>query len=1176
MNQQLSFPNISFQETLVGPVPFTTSYRNRVGIAGIFRRGPRGAVRVTNRQDAAYLYGDDNSPGAIAIRQVLLQGATDIVVSRATPQPTAATLDLKFSNVLPTNQAQIGFIGNIQQFNQGNQVQTTGIKLDVRYVGESFETVRAAGAFNVKQTSALPASVSYNGLGLFEYVAEEYLKGDPGFVVATQLTGRSNTIGFSVASTTTYALNDEITLTALSNVDGVPTAGQIYVLPNGMQITIDNPTTTATVTKNPGTLTAGVQSARQIKTLQIASLRTNLAVDSYLYFSNANFKLTDPADPSNSVVSLTGVLSSTSAGVVIAQGATPSVEQIIAASALVSAPATYTPVTGSIEDQIQWMYADRTLEVNQALIANIKPGRLLYSASAVVFNATSSTPLTVLSVPADDPTNPSRVRFLVKGQIATALSNGAVHLYETSQNLYIFSSTFRTNSGNLPAYVKSPNANVTMAADALSGAVSLSLTSIPYRVDPGFLVDFPNGSQFTVTAQANASVSPASLTGTLAGPVSSGDIGVLSNPLEYKFLQTSFTVNERNALVDSFVIATEAVQASNFDSKILYEREDGVIFAISSGIDVDLPGISTSNKIAFLKGGTFNVPVAYASVATGSLAGFDNFPVGMTASQILTELKEAIELDVMMMGLLREPTISTTLNPPVLSLATNYTGVDANRIRATLTRAVTGTSVGVTADDLLFNATNIADSNAKYGSELSFSGAISGSQASYQDFYSADSDPLLRVVALSEGSYGNKLRVTLTPGRDGQFTLFVLDEDSSSYQNVPGSETMTLSTRDVATDGLFNASANSRLVRCYYLPVVDGKPLTEIELNKVPVRLAPSYGDRIPVFNTANQSHNSFSLPLYAQAAFGDSYLQNVYLKEGQDTVVAALPASEKAAILRQAVQELEGVDIAILYCAGFDAGDRNYSGVTEEVVGQVNRSTVLTGLRIGIIQAPRNLSGTQALSLASAINNNRVVLVGGHTTMSGVPGFNNTPGAGFYTGLLAANPPEISPAASGEGMLPNGVVSVDSPATTPYLDATTRARTEILFYDAGVGAYKFLNGLSTTSNYNDRYVSVRRMADQILHDLYTNLVWVRSNRNTTALRSQVAVAVDAYLQSLTREGRISSFRNTIVNESNNTPITISQGILNIAILYTPIYPADFIKVNVTREIADSLSLQTQ
>ena len=1146
-----------------------------MGIAGIFRRGPRGAVRVTNRQDAAYLYGDDNSSGAVAVRQVLLQGATDIVISRATPRATAATLDLKFANVLPTNQAQVGFIGNIQQFNAGNQVQTTGIKLNARYVGQSFETVLAAGLFNVRDTSVLPSSVDYNGLGLFEYVAEEYLKGDPGFVVSTALTGRSNTIGFTLASSVTLALNDVLTLSTLTNVDGVPVVGQVYVLTNGMEITIAS-ATTATLTKNPGTLPAATYSARQIKTLQIASLRTSLAKDSYLYFSNASFKLTENADPSNNPVSLKGVLSSTSVGVIIPQGAIPSVEQIISSTATVSAPATYIPVSGSVENQIQWMYADRTLEGNQSFVANLKPGRLLYSGSAVVFNSTSSTPLMVMSVAADDPSNPNRVRFLVKGQIATVLTNASVSLYETSKNLYIFSSTFRARSGGLPEYVKNPSASVTVSSNAINGAVSLSVASVPYRLDPGFEINFSNGSKFTVGTQTPASVSSATISGTLSGPVAATTVGTVSDPLEYKFIQTAFDADDRNALVDSFLVSTEAVQADNFDNRILFEREDGVIFAPSSGIQVDLPGISTSNKIAFLKGGTFNVPVAYASVALGSAAGEQDFSVGMTASQILTELKEAIELDPMMMGLLKEPIISANLNPPTLSLATGYTGTDANRIRATLTREVKGVSSGVTADDLLFNSSNISDSNSKYGADLTFSGAIDGSSAAYQDFYSIDSDPLLRVVALSEGSYGNKLKVSITPGQEGQFTLFVLDEDSSAYQNVPGSETMTLSTRDVTTDGLFNASANSRLVRCYYLPAVGGKELTELELNKVPVRLAPSYGDRIPVFNTANYATSSFSLPPYAQAAFGNSYLQNIYLSKGQDTVIASLPAADRAAILRQAVQELEGQDISILYAPGYDAGDRNFSGVTEEIIGQVNRASVSTGLRTGVIQAPRNLSGTQALSLASAQNNPRIVLIGGHTSMAGVSGFNNTPGAGFYVGLLAANPPEISPAAAGEGMVPNGIISVDTPSNTTYLDNVTRARTEVLFYDAGLGIYKFLNGLSTTSNSGDRYISVRRMADQILHDLYLNLVWVRSNRNTTSLRAQVAVAVDAYLQSLTRENRISSFRNTICNESNNTPSTISQGILNIALLYTPVYPADFIRVSVTREIADSLTLQTQ
>lgn len=1174
MAQQYSFPHVAFRESIIGPIPFRTTYRNRVGIAGPFRRGPRGATRISTRQDASYLYGNDNSAGSVALRQVMMQGATDLIISRATPQSTESTFAIRLSSTLPTNEAKVGYNGNVQQFNNGAQVKTTGLKLDVRYVGDAIETVRAAGTFTVSAASTLPASVYYSGLGLFELVVENYLKGGDELTTAASLSNRSNDLSFTLTAQTTYTLNQEFTLSSLTSTNPVE-ANQIYVLSSGMQITIQTDTTKARVTKNPGTLAAATHAALEVKTLQLTSLPVNLSEDSYLYFTNATFKVVDTAQRSNSTVSVKGTLSSSNATVSLVAGSKASVEHIIAKNAEITASATYLPEAPlTVEEQVQWVYVDKTLVVNQAFIANLKPGRLIYSGSSVNFNQTSGRPLQVLSVPTIDLTSPNRVRFLVKGQIAGALSNAKVHLYESPTNLYVFSNTFRVNSGALPQYVKKAPAQVTTSNVAYSnGASSITVTSLPYKIDSGFIINFGTAGYFTISANANAGNNVA-LTGTLVGNIPASTTGTLSDPMTYSYIQTLFDVEKRDAVVDSFVVSQEAVKTNNFDHRFMFERSDGVVFYVSSGVLVDLPGVGSSNKIAFIEGGTFNIPVAYASVGIGTSGGQAEFPVGKTASQILADLKRAIELDVTMTGLISEPELSTALNPPSLNLKSSYVGTDANRIKAIVTREVVGTSSGVTADDFLLNAVNLPDSNANWlpTAIKSFSGAVNGSTAASVDLYSIDSDPLVRIIALSDGEYGNKLRVSVVPQTDGQFTLYIVDEDSQAYQSFMSSETLTLSTRDVSTNGLFNASANSQLVRCFYLPVVSGKELTEEELNKVPMRLAPSYGDRIPVFNTAVVGA---SLPIYAQAAVGQAYLQNVYLQNGSDANMSAMPASERAKVYRKAVQELEKEDIAILLCAGFDAGDQNYSGVVEEIVGQVSRADTMTGLRFGLIQAPRNLSQTQAQAIASSLNNPRVVLVGGHVSMQGIPGFNNTPVVGLYAGLLASNSPELAPDSAGEGMLPMGVLSVDTPATTTYLDSITKARVEALYYDSGIGAFKFLNGLSTTSDYRDRYVSIRRTSDQILHDLYNNLIWIRSSRNTEGLRSRVASAVDAYLQNLVREERISSYRPTVCNESNNTPNSIGQGILNIAITYTPVFPASFILVNVTREVQDTLSINT-
>jgi phage tail sheath protein FI len=189
--------------------------------------------------------------------------------------------------------------------------------------------------------------------------------------------------------------------------------------------------------------------------------------------------------------------------------------------------------------------------------------------------------------------------------------------------------------------------------------------------------------------------------------------------------------------------------------------------------------------------------------------------------------------------------------------------------------------------------------------------------------------------------------------------------------------------------------------------------------------------------------------------------------------------------------------------------------------------------------------------------------------------GVNSLPPIGYYVGLLANIPPHVSPAAISAGQSVSGVLSVDSKSSPTFLDALTRARLEVLHYDSGLQLYKFLNGITTSNDSQRKYVSVRRMTDQIIMDLYRNLQWVRSSPNTRSLRSRVASACDAYLQSLRRDEKIYAFSSTICDESNNPVQDISNGKLQIRLTFTPIYPADFIQVNVIRDLTTEFSITT-
>jgi phage tail sheath protein FI len=57
------------------------------------------------------------------------------------------------------------------------------------------------------------------------------------------------------------------------------------------------------------------------------------------------------------------------------------------------------------------------------------------------------------------------------------------------------------------------------------------------------------------------------------------------------------------------------------------------------------------------------------------------------------------------------------------------------------------------------------------------------------------------------------------------------------------------------------------------------------------------------------------------------------------------------------------------------------------------------------------------------------------------------------------------------------------------------------------------------------------------------------------------------------RNGAIYRYAPTVCNRSNNTVADMSQGILNIRITITPVYPADFIRVSLINDITENFNL---
>jgi hypothetical protein len=604
--------------------------------------------------------------------------------------------------------------------------------------------------------------------------------------------------------------------------------------------------------------------------------------------------------------------------------------------------------------------------------------------------------------------------------------------------------------------------------------------------------------------------------------------------------------------------------------KVELIKEEGtpdVYELIDSGVHLSFDQAGSSDDTVLVSGSKFSVPFMRDIVEIGENdTGAVDFPdtsdaflEGTSATSILTSLRSQIGTSTVITSLIEDIEINQTLLPYSLTFNSQFFGTEANRVFYKLNRTITGTD----PQDLLFE-----DTGELYDTHIAMTSGSDGMTNSDLYLYDINGNALVYIQALSPGSYGNRIKITVRPQPPGQFRLEVEDEVGKNF-NVPiNPETFILSNYNVNVEtGLYEETLDSNLIRAYFVPIqkARGSAVPTSTYNLTPQRLAPPVASVSTVSNPMHVAHQ------------GTTYLTNVYLSGGSQPADYANSDPSETDYL-EAVRRLDETDASIISVAGVTVDDARYEQAVTEMVVQADGSTPLNGLRMAVLAAPRGLSQARAQNLVTGISSPRVVVVAGWTTMNGARylGSNSQPPVGYYCGLLSSIPPHISPSSISRGQSVVGVLSTDGKSSSSWLEAVTRGRIEAMYYDGGLRLFKFLNGLSTANDPYDRYVSVRRMTDQIIMDLYENLQWVRSQPNTRTLRSRIATATDAYLRQLSRDERIYGYQPTICDESNNTVQDMATGKLNIRITFTPVYPADFIRVQAIRDLSTEFSVSAQ
>lgn len=475
--------------------------------------------------------------------------------------------------------------------------------------------------------------------------------------------------------------------------------------------------------------------------------------------------------------------------------------------------------------------------------------------------------------------------------------------------------------------------------------------------------------------------------------------------------------------------------------------------------------------------------------------------------------------------------------------------------------AITG-PVGVTNNiEILVDDADVQGiSISGYQNYNAFTGGIQGPVNAFRDLYSNNGQKLLQVLAISPGAWGNNLNISVTTLGGSRFRLDVVDPEGQTFNPPIPNESFVIDlTAAEAVDSIGEVEEvkASNLIRLFFLPKAENPGGFDVNLlSLVPGRLAPAIA---AITDVEDISHVGY---------FGPNRLQNVSLESGLD----GPPLIEADYV--EAIKALNGTNTHIIYAPGIDTSSPLAQA---QLVTTAENSSEIEGLKIAILNTKPGLKPGAAHNETLAINSGRAVMVAGWATYGGQPNldrFGASPDA-FYAGKLATIGYWVSPAARTTAGTVSNVVEVDTERYTSnqslqlYMDA----RLEVLRPNNQFGGFFFLNGITTDGTSAFDKVYIRRTYDIVRADLFQGLQPYQSEPHTRLLRKQIETSINAYFNTMARNGRIANALPAVCNDSNNPAENYINGNINVTVSFLPLYAADYINISIVRNVTSGLTI---
>ncbi len=235
-------------------------------------------------------------------------------------------------------------------------------------------------------------------------------------------------------------------------------------------------------------------------------------------------------------------------------------------------------------------------------------------------------------------------------------------------------------------------------------------------------------------------------------------------------------------------------------------------------------------------------------------------------------------------------------------------------------------------------------------------------------------------------------------------------------------------------------------------------------------------------------------------------------------------------------------------------------------------------GLRVAILSAPRGMAiaDLAALKAANRIPNSKhAVMVAGWGTLSTQPRLRRygcSPDA-VMAGHLVSTPFQVSAAARTSSPFIQGILEVDTPKGIAAFNEITKARLDALILDTATGGIHCLNGRTTSSDSAWYWSCFRRVYNKIRMDLYFGYQFIKSEPSDLRLDTVVQDTGNSYLSTQLELGLVNGYNPVISNDSNNKPETRAAGIRFIDFGIEMKYPSDFIGIRISRVLTGQIRL---